>query len=178
MNVERFKMLTPSVAQALEDPVLVSSQDISDLIVMASHAETGRARILLHPDSADSLHEMVIALPADSCDHPHINFKSSKSFLALSGTFAVVTFSNDGEEVKLSILSADERNEGRIARLNAPAWHTIIPLVGNVVFLETIIGPFEGNQFASWFPDRTKQPSEYRVAADQLRQIAKMRYGE
>ena len=100
---------------------------------------------------------MIIALPPESCDHPHINFRSGKSFLALSGQFAVMRFSDDGGTIEPCILSAGRQWAGsRMIRLRQPAWHTIIPLVGDTVFLETIIGPFEGNKFADWFPDANR----------------------
>jgi hypothetical protein len=37
-------------------------------------------------------------------------------------------------------------------RLNQPYWHTIIPLTEHLAFIESIIGPFTGNQFAPWAP--------------------------
>jgi cupin fold WbuC family metalloprotein len=117
---------------------------------------------------------MVIALPPDSCDHPHINFKSGKSFLALSGQFAVICFSDDGSEIRPVVLSAEDRWAGaKMVRLRRAAWHTIIPLAGDTVFLETIIGPFEGNRFARWFPE-ANQPREREAWVEKLRKVAKV----
>jgi hypothetical protein len=59
-----------------------------------------------------------------------------------------------------------------MVRLRRAAWHTIIPLAGDTVFLETIIGPFEGNQFAIWFP-HANQPREREVWIEKLRKVAK-----
>jgi cupin fold WbuC family metalloprotein len=168
-----FYGTTQAVFETDADPVVVSSTDIRTLVESARLAPQGRARLILHPAREDSLHEMVIALPQDSCDHPHINFKSGKSFLALSGQFALIYFSDDGSMINPVVLSAEDRLPGaRLARLRKPAWHTIIPLAGDTVFLESIIGPFEGNKFATWFPD-TKQPREREAWIDKLRKIAK-----
>jgi len=154
MSSTNFIEVSPGVFETSQDPVVVSSEDVETLIRAAKLTPRGRARLLLHGDRADNLHEMVIALPSNSCDHPHINFKSGKSFLALSGRFAVLCFSDDGTEITAHVLAGDERWTGaRMLRLRKPVWHTIIPLDGDTVFLETIIGPFEGNRFASWFPN-------------------------
>lgn len=167
-----FQRTTLAVFETDDDPVVVSSTDIQTLIASARRAPQGRARLILHPTREDSLHEMVIALPPDSCDHPHINFKSGKSFLALSGQFALICFSDDGSTIKPVVLSADDRWPGaRMARLRKPAWHTIIALAGDTVFLESIIGPFEGNKFAAWFPD-ADQPGEREAWIEKLRKIA------
>ena len=167
-----FHKTTPAVFESDADPVVVSPTDIKNLVEAASLAPQGRARLILHPTRGDSLHEMVIALPQDSCDHPHINFKSGKSFLALSGQFALICFSDDGSEIRPVVLSAESCWPGaRMARLRKPAWHTIIPLAGDTVFLETIIGPFEGNRFAAWFPDANRQ-QEREAWIEQLRKSA------
>jgi cupin fold WbuC family metalloprotein len=166
-----FSPTTPSVLETLEDPVVVGTKEIAAVIAAARLAVNGRARLILHSGAKDNLHEMVIAIPPTSCDHPHINFKSGKSFLALSGQFAVVCFSDDGAKIDAVVLSAGTFPGARMVRLRAAAWHTIIPLAGDTAFLETIIGPFEGNQWAPWFPGEN-DPSGREQFAMRLRQIA------
>src|ERR1700693_443886 len=95
-----FHKTTQAVFETDDDPVVVSPTDIQTLIASARRAPQGRARLLLHPTREDSLHEMVIALPPDSCDHPHNNSKSGKSYMALSGQFALISFSDDGSQIK------------------------------------------------------------------------------
>jgi cupin fold WbuC family metalloprotein len=171
-HIGQFRGVTPAVFEIEADPVIVSANDIANLVTAARAAPAGRARLILHPDRRDTLHEMVIALPPDSCDHPHINFKSGKSFVALSGQFAVMVFSDDGTEIQPFVLSADSHQPGaRVARLRRPAWHTIIPLSGDTVFLETIVGPFTGNRFAPWFAN-ADQIDERAAWAEKLRKLA------
>lgn len=172
MRIEGFKRESAAVFSATGDPVVVARREIDALIHAAGEAPAGRARLLLHDGSSDPLHEMVIALPRDSCDHPHINYKSGKSFLALSGQFAVMTCSDDGSKIDAAILSAGQWPGGIICRLQKPVWHTIIPLSGDTVFLETIIGPFTGNYFAEWFPDKEDDPRR-EVIVERLRAIAR-----
>jgi hypothetical protein len=82
--------------------------------------------------------------------------------------------SEDGSQVDAIILSAEPARwpGARMTRLRAAAWHTIIPLEGDTAFLETIIGPFEGNRFAKWFPGED-QPAERRVWVEKMRSIAR-----
>jgi hypothetical protein len=69
-----FRGVSTSVFETAADPVTVFPDDIVALVNAARLAPSGRARLLLHDGKDDKLHEMVIALPSDSCDHPHINF--------------------------------------------------------------------------------------------------------
>ncbi len=171
MPIRGFHAVAPSVFETDADPVTVDCEQIGSLIEAARTQPSGRARLLLHPDREDSLHEMIIALPAKSCDHPHINTKSGKSFTAVSGQFAVMHFSDDGARSTPVILSAGTLPGATVTRLRKPAWHTIIPLAGDTVFIETIIGPFTGNRFAEWFP---AAGSEQRHEADErLRRLAR-----
>lgn len=167
-----FTPRTPSVLVTETDPVTVGAAEIAAVIAAAKAAPNGRARLMLHTGEADTLHEMVIALPPTSCDHPHINFKSGKSFLALSGQFAVMHCSDDGSVVTPVVLSAGPWPGARMTRLRAPAWHTIIPLAGDTAFLETIIGPFEGNRWAPWFPPEIDTPAR-AVFTDRFRALAR-----
>lgn len=171
MPIEGFRPSGPSVFETESDPITIGREQVVALIAEARKQPNGRARLLLHPDREDSLHEMVIALPPTSCDHPHINYKSGKSFTALSGQFAVMCFSEDGTTVTPIVLSAGLWSGAALARLRRPTWHTIIPLQGDTVFVETVIGPFTGNFFAEWFP--TKESPERHEAEERLRKLAR-----
>jgi len=172
-NIPGFSATAPSVFETEADPAVVDRRCIDELIVAARTQANGRARLLLHPDRGDGLHEMVIALPSDSLDHPHINFRSGKSFMALSGQFAVVCFSDDGQQRTVFVLSAPPFPGATMIRLRRPTWHTIVPLQGDTVFLETILGPFTGNHLAPWFPERGSPG--YAMAERELRDLCTAR---
>jgi cupin fold WbuC family metalloprotein len=177
MGIDGFTSLSPSVWTDTGDPVVVSHRQIAQLIDAARSATGGRARLLLHADVGDTLHEMVIALPQTSCDHPHINFKSGKSFMALSGQFAVMCCSDDGTHIEPLVLSAGAWPGARLVRLRSPTWHTIIPLAGDTVFLETIVGPFTGNRFAQWFPNE-QDVAARRIFVQRFNLIARAKVKE
>jgi len=167
-----FAAVSPAVFESADDPVAFGPVELEALLAAAKRSPTGRCRMLLHPHRDDALHEMVIALPSTSCDHPHINDRSGKSFLAMSGQFAVLHFSDDGVRIGCIILSDGRWPGRRIARLRAPCWHTIIPLAGEVAFLETICGPFTGNRWAPWFPGEA-EPAAREAFAERLRALAR-----
>lgn len=169
-TVGSFVATAPAVFETEAHPVVVGPREIAGLVAEARRASAGRARLLLHPNRADSLHEMVIALPPHSFDHPHINDRSGKSFLALSGRFAVVCYDDDGNLTGAPVLAADGGAGEMLVRLRRPTWHTILPLAGDVVFLETITGPFVGNRFAPWFPSMSDDPQR-----EAFRQAARLR---
>ncbi|OQA34725.1 MAG: hypothetical protein BWY57_00287 [Betaproteobacteria bacterium ADurb.Bin341] len=162
-----------SVAVEVADSpfVLVGEMLIDRTVARAQRAPQRRARVLLHPGQEDSLHEMLIALPRESCDVPHINFKSGKSFHVVRGEMAVMIFSDDGSEVTPCRLGAGTTAPSRMVRLNRPSWHTIIPLSDYVVFIETIIGPFTGNRFAEWAPSPDDKLN-WTVFSESLQRIA------
>jgi cupin fold WbuC family metalloprotein len=172
MPLKGFSEESPFAFRSEIDPAVVSQKEIEELVIAARGTSTGRSRLLLHADSESILQEMVIALPSDSCDHPHIKYKSGKTFLALSGRFAVMCCSDDGTEISAHVLTAGAWPGARLCHLRAPVWHTIIPLAGDTVFLETIIGPFTGNRFANWFPDRSDADAHLGFV-EKLRRIAK-----
>ena len=170
--IDGFTKTEPTAFERDADPVIICQNQIDQLIAAARKLPRGRARLLLHPNREDSLQEMVIVLPPDSCDHPHINAKSGKSFLALSGQFAVICCADDGSAFRPVILSAGPWPGDRLIRLRKPTWHTIIPLAGDIVFVETIVGPFVGNTFAPWFPE-TEDKVPRAAFENRLRQIAR-----
>jgi cupin fold WbuC family metalloprotein len=165
-----FAELSAAVEVATSPFVVVDEALIDRTIARARNSPHRRARVLLHPGQEDSLHEMLIALPRESCDIPHINFKSGKSFHIVRGEMAVMLFPDDGSEVLPCRLGASPTDPRRMVRLNKPTWHTIIPMSDYVVFIETIIGPFTGNRFAEWASNTNSAGWERFVAS--LRAIA------
>jgi cupin fold WbuC family metalloprotein len=172
MAIAGYQSTSAAVYETDSDPVAVSPEQIADLIVAAREAPDGRARLLIHRDRADPMQAMVIALPPHSCDHPHINDRSGKTFLALSGQFAVMHCSDDGARINPIVLSAGSWPGVRLVHLRAPAWHTIVPLEGDTVFLETIAGPFTGNRFAAWFPPE-RDASARAAFVERFRMLAR-----
>lgn len=135
----------------------VSPRDIEQLIAEARTAPLRRARICLHPDTSDVLHEMVIALSGETYVAPHRHSGKSESFHLLAGEIEVVVFNEEGRPVERHHLSADDPTLPRIMRLQRPVWHSVIVRTEFAVVHETTNGPFrkEDTEFAPWAPDPT-----------------------
>ena len=168
----RFKQISADVEVASTAIVIVNEALIDQTIDRARSAPKRRARVLLHPNIDDALHEMLIALPRESCDIPHINFKSGKSFHVVRGEMAVMVFTPDGKQVTPFLMGDSASSWERMIRINQPCWHTIIPLSEYVVFIETIAGPFTGNRFALWAPTSIDHDAMMPFAV-KLREIAR-----
>jgi len=166
-----FRELAAPVEAVTSATALLDEQMIDRVVDRARRAPGGRARILLHRSIDESLHEMLIALPRTSCDVPHKNFKSGKSFHIVRGRMVVMMFSEDGARVTPCLIEHGSRTKPCMIRLNTPCFHTIIPLDEHAVFVETVMGPFTGNEFAAWSPtDMTTGPG--LAFAEKLRQMA------
>lgn len=158
MNPGGLHTLDAAVEAVQADWVCVDQALIDRTLARAARAPRGRARVLLHGDPGAALHEMLIALPAHSCDVPHINDRSAKSFHVLRGEVALMRFDAQGTQVTPWRLGAPPGAGVCHIRLEQPCWHTLIPLGGPVVFIETILGPFTGNRFAPWAPQPAQGP--------------------
>jgi cupin fold WbuC family metalloprotein len=147
-----LRELSSAVEAATSPIVLLDRALIERVIARAKVAPRRRDRVLLHRSAEESLHEMLIALPRESCDIPHMNFRSGKSFHVVHGSMVVMVFSDDGSSVTPYRADTDSCTAAKMVRLNDPYYHTIISLTDYVVFVETNMGPFTGNKFAPWAP--------------------------
>lgn len=133
----------------------ISPRDIEQLIAEARTAPLRRARICLHPDTSDVLHEMVIALAGETYVAPHRHPGKSESFHLLAGELDVIVFNEQGHPVERHRLSADDPTLPRVMRLQRPVWHSVIVRTEFAVVHETTNGPFrkEDTEFAPWAPN-------------------------
>jgi hypothetical protein len=109
-----------------------------------------------------------------SCDHPHINYVSGKSFVALSGQFAVMRCSDDGSRIEAIVLSAepDRWRGARLTQLRAARLAHDHPARRRHRVLGDDHRPVHRQFFAEWFPGEDK-PSEGSAWGEKLRTIAR-----
>ena len=166
-----IRVTNQAVAAASGPLFCLNDAMIDDVIARAKSAERRRSRLLLHRSPDELLHEMIIALPRESCDIPHKNFRSGKSFHVLRGRMTVMVFSEDGATVTPLYAEAGDRGAPSLVRLNHSYFHTIIPMSDYVAFIETNMGPFTGNEIAPWSPTDMTGGEGLRFA-ETLRAIA------
>lgn len=115
----------------------------------------GRARICLHLDPDDPIHEMVIAFNHNSYARPHRNVRNSKSYFVIEGNMLVLIFDDEGQITRRIELDTASNGKPFFCRLNANCWHTVIAKSDILVFLETNGGPFVKvlEEYAPWAPE-------------------------
>ena len=151
-----------------DDPLtFLRPDDLSYVVQRARASPRRRARILLHGSADEVMQEMVIVMTRGQYVPPIWNDRSPKSYLLLSGSFALVQFDSAGEITGHQHLAADDANVPFFARINQAIWHMCISVSPHVTFLETILGPHRGTVFADWAP----APDNGRAAMEFYRRI-------
>ncbi len=114
----------------------------------------GRVRINIHPDSADTLHEMFIAISPDSYIRPHKHPNKSEAFHIVHGEVDIVVFEDDGSIAQIVKLAARSDTNPFYYRMSKPFFHTLIIRSEVLVVHEITNGPFvkDGTTFAEFAP--------------------------
>jgi cupin fold WbuC family metalloprotein len=137
----------------------------------------GRVRINLHPDHSDFLHEMFIAIRADSYIRPHKHPHKSEAFHIIYGDVDVVVFDDAGSIQQIVPMSAGSNSKPFYYRMSKPLFHTLLIKSEILVVHEITNGPFsvDGTTFASFSP--TEDASRHAInswqteLSDRVRQI-------
>lgn len=137
------------------DPVLEVGADwIGRLKAAAAAAPQKRARLCLHRDDGDPLHEMIIVFHRDTLITPHRHVGKSESFHVLLGALDVLIFDDGGRpERRVRIGSADD-GRNPVYRLSAPLWHSVLVRSEFAAIHEVTNGPFDPARTveAPWAP--------------------------
>lgn len=162
---------------------VLTDQKLSELKLAAKSSPANRARINIHRRSDDLVQEMVIALTKNCIFQPHRHRNKSESFHIIEGEMFIMLFNNDGKLTDLILLSALAQQAkncdfkiGRYYRLDAPHWHSVLPITELVIFHETTTGPFiQGHhEFAPFIEgDNTKINQFYREVLSGIKGLQK-----
>jgi len=133
------------------DEVFVAEEGIIDLgdealaLVkrQAAASTRRRARICAHRDGSDPVHEMLIAISADSYIHPHRHLAKAESFHIVEGEVDVVIFDDAGGIDRVVALGASGTGRSFFYRLSESRYHTLIIRSKMLVVHEVTAGPFE-----------------------------------
>ena len=131
-----------AVFQHQENVLGVGKDWIDRLTASARLEPLRRARLNLHHNDNDAVHEMLIALCRDTLVPPHRHPGKSESFHVVEGEVLVVIFDDRGSVVRRLHLGPIGSGLDFIYRQASPVWHTVIPLSEVVVVHETTKGPF------------------------------------
>ena len=142
---------------ATDNIIEVSYDLIDNLKIMAKENGFNKSRLLLHNNKNEALHEMLIVhntLPSERLKYiiPHKNASSPKSWQILEGEVVFVIFDDYGKVLKHYKVGNNSHNQSFMLRINENFYHTMIPITDVLVYIETILGPFEGRFEAPWAP--------------------------
>lgn len=147
---------------------VVGVKEIEVLRNAVRNTSKRRARINAHPDSADELHEMIIAIERGSYIRPHIHPNKSESFHIVEGAVDLVFFDEAGEIIRVLPLAAPGGTEAFYYRMSRPFYHTLIIRSDILIVHEITNGPFlpEATVFGSFAPPDTDVVAVARYQAD------------
>lgn len=127
-----------------EDAIVRLGQAELDLIRhQAAVSPRRRARICAHRDHSDAVHEMFIAISADSYIHPHKHLGKGESFHIVQGQVDVVVFDDDGELLDVVELGDRGSRKDFFYRLSTSLFHTLLIPADVLVVHEVTKGPFD-----------------------------------
>jgi cupin fold WbuC family metalloprotein len=141
----------------------LSSDEIVQYFSVAKSSERRRSPKILHKQG-DYHNRVFNFILADSYMHPHLHPSEEKveKMYLLEGSFALITFDDDGEVTNTYVLAKGTRES-----IDVPAftWHTYVMLTKEVIVFETMEGvynPSTWKKMASWAPsENTPDASAY-----------------
>ena len=131
----------------------LSSEEVSQHFIEAEQSPRKRFPKILH-NQGDYNNKVINFVLADSYMQPHLHpgeEKIEKMYL-LDGSFALITFDDEGEITDTLVLEKGKRES-----IDVPAftWHTYVMLTKEVIIYETMEGvynPTTWKKMATWAP--------------------------
>ena len=158
-----------------EGPIsTIGSSELETLKAAVKASAKRRARINTHPDGADTLHEMIIAIEPSSYIRPHKHPGKSEAFHIVEGEVDIVVFKDDGEIDQLVRLGAPGSGRSFYYRMSQPFFHTLIVRSDVLIVHEITNGPFRPEEtiFADFAPDDSEPRNCEAYQAELIRRVA------
>lgn len=130
--------------------VVVEKPTINELKKIAESNGRVNARICLHSNPQDNLHDMIILEYQDKkCRIPHKHLEKCETLQMIEGKMMAYVFSESGDILNRVVLQADKNLMCRIA---SNQYHLYLPISESVIYKETKLGPFDlaDNIFPRW----------------------------
>ena len=134
-----------------DDVLVVDGAMIEELKRRARGTATRRFRLCLHRSEQEAVQEMIVVHCRDNYSRPHRHGFAS-SMMILEGEITVVLFADDGREERRVEMGARESGKPFSVRVGAGIWHMPVCRSEQVVFYETLEGPFDRERVNAWAP--------------------------
>ena len=150
---------------ACDEIVRLSSGEVNFIKKCALQNPRGRARICVHKNVTDTLHEMLIGIRSDSYIRPHRHHEKIESFHLVEGVADIIILQDDGEISDVIELGPSKNFYYRLA---TSKYHTLLIKSPVLIIHEITNGPFDPTQTdeASFAP-----PEGSRAAKDYMDQL-------
>ena len=154
MSANNLRKVNDGVFVSQDLIVTIGPAEIAFVKAQAAANGRKRARICAHKSNDDTLHEMVIAISAQSYIHPHKHLGKSESFHIVEGAVDVVVFDDGGAVADIIELGDPTTGRFFFCRLAPGAFHTLLIKTDFLVVHEVTNGPFSGEEtvLAPWAP--------------------------
>lgn len=137
-----LRPITEGVFAAEQAVVRLGAEEVAFLKRQAVMSTRRRARICAHRDGNDTLHEMLIALRADSYVHPHKHVNKIESFHIIEGLVDVVVLDDSGALLEAIELGDTASGKPFYYRLADSLYHTLVIHSEFLIIHEVTNGPF------------------------------------
>jgi cupin fold WbuC family metalloprotein len=147
------------------DEVLVVDQTlITHLKERALKAPQRRFRLCLHHSSDEPVQEMIVVHCRENYSRPHYH-RAPSSCMILEGELTVVLFDDAGHVTQRIEMGARESGKPFTIRIGPDCWHMPVCTSKQLVFYETMTGPFERDTVNVWAPWSPAEDDPEAIAA-------------
>jgi glucose-6-phosphate isomerase len=148
-----------------DDVIVVDQAMIDYLKQRALDAPTRRFRLCLHQSPDELVQEMIVVHCRDNYSRPHHHPDTASSLTILEGDLTVLLFDERGEVTRTLELGARGSGKPFTLRLAANVWHMPVCRSPQLVFYETMTGPFRRDAINAWAPWSPAEDDEAGIAA-------------
>lgn len=154
LNDASYVFESDEVIYSSSHVVTASSEDISNLKALSEKNPRKRCRLCAHPDSLNSLHDMLIVHGKDAYVRPHKHIGKSESLHVIEGTALLLIFDDMGHITRSAQLGESSSDNIFYYRMPEDVFHSLIITSEWFVFHESTTGPFDSTktEFPTWAP--------------------------
>jgi glucose-6-phosphate isomerase len=151
-----------------DDVLSVDAKLVETLKKRALASPSRRFRLCLHRSVEEAVQEMIVVHCRDNYSRPHRHDVASTAMI-LEGEMTIVLFDDAGNVTERIEMGPRESGKPFTVRVGPRIWHMPVCRTPQLVFYETLEGPFERermNDWAPWSPneDDAKGIAKYRAA--------------
>ena len=132
----------------------INNKHINFLKKKVKFTKRKRARICMHKNEKEKLHEMIIILSKETYIRPHKHINKAESLHIIEGSADVIFFDDKGNVLKKKRLGKKNKNMNFYYRISSSIFHTFKIRSKFFIFHESTQGPFirSKTKYANWSP--------------------------